>query len=155
MAWVHSVYDVRWCHVSMERIKGKARPRFDWDSKHAYTDRGTKEAEQHIRSSWARQHGMMGRDWIGAVEVEIVYKREVAKTATKKSVGKFHLKKPDNDNVGKLVLDALNGCAWHDDVQVNKYSVERALQGEPGSDAWVDVTVTYYNEREVIPRENH
>lgn len=27
-------------------------------------------------------------------------------------------KKPDMDNIAKIVLDALNGFAWHDDVQV-------------------------------------
>lgn len=32
-------------------------------------------------------------------------------------------KKPDMDNVVKIVLDALNGFAWHDDAQVVDLSV--------------------------------
>lgn len=30
----------------------------------------------------------------------------------------YPTKKPDVDNVVKIVLDALNGFAWHDDAQV-------------------------------------
>ena len=32
-------------------------------------------------------------------------------------------KKPDWDNIGKLVTDALNGIAWHDDAQIVKSTV--------------------------------
>ena len=34
-------------------------------------------------------------------------------------------KKPDVDNVIKIVLDALNGFAWHDDAQVVDLSVSK------------------------------
>lgn len=34
-------------------------------------------------------------------------------------------KKPDVDNVVKIVLDALNGFAWHDDAQVVDLSVSK------------------------------
>ena len=34
-------------------------------------------------------------------------------------------KKPDMDNVVKIVLDALNGFAWHDDAQVVDLSVSK------------------------------
>ncbi len=35
------------------------------------------------------------------------------------------MKKPDWDNIGKLVSDALNGIAWHDDAQVVTSIVEK------------------------------
>lgn len=34
------------------------------------------------------------------------------------SGNRWHLQKPDDDNIGKLVRDALNGVAYHDDAQV-------------------------------------
>ena len=36
----------------------------------------------------------------------------------KESAPKFHTTKPDVDNLGKAVLDALKGHAWRDDSQV-------------------------------------
>lgn len=33
--------------------------------------------------------------------------------------------KPDWDNVGKIVCDALNGIAWHDDAQVTQATVRK------------------------------
>ena len=35
------------------------------------------------------------------------------------------LKKPDIDNIGKVVLDALNDLVIKDDVQVSKISIEK------------------------------
>ncbi len=34
-----------------------------------------------------------------------------------------HVWKPDADNIGKAILDALNGKAWLDDSQVNEITV--------------------------------
>jgi Holliday junction resolvase RusA-like endonuclease len=36
----------------------------------------------------------------------------------KDSAPRFHTSKPDADNVLKIVGDALNGYAWHDDAQI-------------------------------------
>ena len=34
-------------------------------------------------------------------------------------------KKPDNDNIAKIILDALNGVAYQDDKQVVSLQVEK------------------------------
>jgi Holliday junction resolvase RusA-like endonuclease len=39
--------------------------------------------------------------------------------------------KPDWDNVGKIVCDALNGVAWHDDAQIVDAHVEKRYGIEP------------------------
>jgi len=39
-----------------------------------------------------------------------------------KLIGTFHTKKPDIDNLSKIILDALNGYAWKDDAQVAELS---------------------------------
>lgn len=48
-------------------------------------------------------------------------------------------KKPDVDNVIKIVLDALNGFAWHDDAQVVDLSVSKIYTDrEPFVQVWLN-----------------
>ena len=35
------------------------------------------------------------------------------------------LKKPDIDNIVKIILDAMNECAFKDDTQITKLAVEK------------------------------
>ena len=46
-------------------------------------------------------------------------------------------KKPDSDNIAKVVLDALNGIAYHDDTQIIRLSVIKAYKEE----AYLSVTL--------------
>lgn len=39
--------------------------------------------------------------------------------------------KPDTDNVAKIVLDALNGIAYHDDAQIVQLTVLKRYSTEP------------------------
>lgn len=41
-------------------------------------------------------------------------------------------KKPDIDNIAKVILDALNGIAYRDDTQVVRLTVTKAYNDEPG-----------------------
>ena len=53
-------------------------------------------------------------------------------------------KKPDVDNVIKIILDALNGFAWHDDSQVVNLQIEKKYtQREP----FVEVKMEPYTPR--------
>lgn len=42
----------------------------------------------------------------------------------------FPDKQPDVDNIVKIVLDALNGLAWHDDAQVTFLAVSKEYTGK-------------------------
>lgn len=42
------------------------------------------------------------------------------------------LKKPDIDNVCKIILDALNGIAYHDDKQVVDLGIRKFYNDTPG-----------------------
>lgn len=57
-------------------------------------------------------------------------------------------KKPDADNIAKIILDALNGLAWKDDAQVVGLMVQkRYVTGH-----WQEPSV-YVEIEEVIPNE--
>ena len=53
------------------------------------------------------------------------------------------LKKPDMDNIVKVVADALNGVAYHDDTQVILVSAKKAYSAMEG----LDITVEEYSGR--------
>lgn len=59
--------------------------------------------------------------------------------------GRFCKKKPDVDNVAKLVADALNGVAYLDDAQIVLMRVEKHFAVTSG----VDVGISFYDE---VPR---
>lgn len=50
-----------------------------------------------------------------------------------------HTVKPDWDNLGKIVSDALNGIAWNDDAQVFWANVKKVYSENPS----LEVTVCY------------
>lgn len=50
------------------------------------------------------------------------------------------LKKPDMDNIVKVVADALNGVAYHDDVQIALVQAKKCYSAVEG----LDVTVEEY-----------
>ena len=52
----------------------------------------------------------------------------------------FPLKKPDMDNIVKVVSDALNGVAYHDDTQVVLVVAKKAYSAMEG----LDITVEEY-----------
>ena len=80
------------------------------------------------------------------VSLRIVIRFIPAKSETKSNQAKMlngdilPLKKPDIDNVIKVVCDALNGVAYHDDTQVVMVNVKKVYSAIEG----VDVTVEEY-----------
>lgn len=109
--------------------KGKGRPRFSRGR--AYTPRETVEYEKHIASHY--DGDMLSEPLF----VDITAYFSIPKSYTKnqkKAIKNGDLtptKKPDCDNIAKVVLDALNGVAYEDDRQVidltvaKKYSIDR------------------------------
>lgn len=52
-------------------------------------------------------------------------------------------KKPDCDNIAKIICDALNGIAYYDDSQIVKIEVDKVYNETPG----VDVVIEYQDNR--------
>lgn len=109
----------------------KQRPKFDSRSKHAYTPAKTREQEELIKWEYLRQSRIM---FNGPLEVTCVFVYEPPKYLSKKKqmemIGKARIAKPDNDNLVKLCLDALNGTAYTDDNQIWKITSEKVYGKE-------------------------
>ena len=101
-------------------IVGKGRPRFTRTG-NVYTPVRTMLYEKQIRKAFIETGASM---FEGAVYVEIEAVFGVQRSATKKQREarlkgeELAIRKPDVDNIAKIVLDALNGLAWKDDAQV-------------------------------------
>ena len=108
------------------KIKGKARPRFNTKTGRAFTPGDTITYENWIKCCYQEQDGKF-IDGQVSVRIEDYYK--IPKSYTKKRVQAIRdglempLKKPDSDNIAKIVLDSLNKIAFDDDAQVVELTV--------------------------------
>lgn len=113
-------------------IEGKARPRLDIYNGRIYTPKNTRSYEelirQYFRIKYPRYQTLEGR-----LAVKIIAYFKPAKNTTKKTRELIEqgaispTKKPDIDNIGKVMLDALNKIAFKDDNQVTKLEVEKNI----------------------------
>lgn len=100
---------------------GKGRPRITRNG--TYTPKKTREYEKLIAWTFRRRYPRF-KPCKGPVFMTVIAYFPIPKNTTKKLREKmereevFRIKKPDWDNIGKIVCDALNGIAWEDDNQV-------------------------------------
>lgn len=103
------------------KIKGKARPRFNTNTGRTFTPGDTIQYENWVRLCYKEQ---CGYHYEGAVKATITIFYKVPKSYSKKRVQairegqEYPQKKPDSDNVAKIILDSLNKIAYEDDSQV-------------------------------------
>ena len=103
--------------------RGKGRPRFS-KTGHTYTDSETRAYENKIVAYYRKQLGAFRWPDSALISVEITAHYPIPKSATKAATAAMRegtilpSRKPDIDNVLKVVLDALNGVAYKDDSQV-------------------------------------
>lgn len=87
--------------------KSKQRPRFARG--HAYTPKETLEAEAMVREAYLEAGGFL---FEGQVRMELVFALS-------------NRRRRDADNMAKLVMDALNKVAYHDDNQVIELTIKK------------------------------
>ena len=118
---------------------GKGRPRFNRTTGHAVTPAKTRIAENRVYLAWQDAGSPRLPDGPVYMTVEIVMARPQGHWNSKgdlNAAGKrscWPTKKPDLDNVAKLIADSLNGCAFRDDAQIVRSNcIKRwANPGEP------------------------
>ena len=108
-------------------VRGKGRPRFTKQGI-AYTDKKTAEYERLIKSEYLK-HTRYISDKSIRMSIYVCFapnKSDTKKNRMIKLLNKlWPKKKPDIDNVVKVVLDALNKIAYDDDTQVNELHIVR------------------------------
>lgn len=97
-----------------------------------------------LRAAWYAAGAIKLQGEIAA-NIECVFARP-AKVAKKLGTGRLsHTSRPDNDNLAKGCLDALNGLAYDDDAQVSNLSVRKVKAAE-GETPGVTIYLTGVNE---------
>lgn len=117
-------------------IVGKARPRMNTRTGRAYTPPKTKNYEYFLRQWFIREYPNF-KPIEKRVEVTIIAYFDIPKSTSKKKALEMvngiisPTKKPDIDNIVKIILDALNKFAFKDDTQVTKLNVEKVYSEQP------------------------
>lgn len=107
------------------KIKGKARPRV-MKTGVAFTPKDTVSYENWVKLCYQQQ---AGRHLEGAIRARIIAYYKVPKSYSKKRVQaikcglEYPTKKPDGDNIAKIILDSLNGIAFKDDSQITELTI--------------------------------
>lgn len=97
---------------------GKGRHRTT-KSGHTYTPASTTKAQEAVLREWQESCGHR-LDWPLTLQVDARFAmpRSWSMKKRREMYGTPCTKRPDGDNVFKLVADALNGAAYHDDSQI-------------------------------------
>ena len=107
-------------------IRGEQRPQFKKKTGKAFTPNQTINYENWIKQCYIEQSNKLLQGPIRA-RIEIYY--SVPKSYSKRKIEAikygtdYPMKKPDCDNVVKIVLDSLNKIAYDDDKQVVELTV--------------------------------
>ena len=103
---------------------GKQRPRHNRRTGVTYTPIETKKHERMIAEAYKALYDALCFDESAFLRVEVTAYYPIPKSASKRKrtqmlMGEIRpTVKPDWDNVGKLITDALNGVAYPDDKQI-------------------------------------
>lgn len=117
------------------KITGKGRPRVNTTTAIAYTPAKTKEYEELIKQYFIIKYRAI-KPLEGRLSITIKANFSIPKNTSKSNSEKMlnntisPVKKPDIDNIAKIVLDALNKLAFKDDNQITKLNVEKIYSEE-------------------------
>lgn len=118
---------------------GKERPRFRSAGAfvQTYTPEKTVNYENLVKLEYRRQCGDHKYDKETPLDVRITAYYGIPKSASKKKARLMRerkirpMKKPDFDNIGKIVCDSLNNIAYYDDAQIVDAQVRKFFSDDP------------------------
>lgn len=106
------------------RPRGKERPRWSKKTKRMYTPASITNYEDFIKLVYRQNYGTQMFPKNVPLDIRIraycpIPKSDTLTARAKKLTGVIRpTVKPDWDNIGKIVADALNKIAYHDDAQI-------------------------------------
>lgn len=106
------------------KIKGKARPRLGKFG--TYTPTDTVNYENLVKISYLNSKGINLHDKPIKMQIQAIFEPPKSISQKKREEllkGEPVLKKPDVDNIEKIVADALNKIAYDDDSQICDMSI--------------------------------
>lgn len=123
--------------------RGKGRPRFNAQAidgkvrRKTYTDAQTRREEERIQTLWMAAGRPRLPEAALSLRLAVYLPRPLAHYGRHGLRESAHLcvdatKKPDADNVWKLVADALSGLAWTDDRFIVEATVIKRLEEDRG-----------------------
>lgn len=127
------------------KITGKGRPRVNTTTAIAYTPAKTKEYEELVKQYFIIKYRRIN-PLEGRIKINITAYFSVPKNTSKKQKENMlnnaisPTKKPDIDNIAKIILDALNKLAFKDDNQITKLEIEKKY----GTEEKISVKVEEY-----------
>jgi len=116
----------------------KGRPRFYRAGKYigTYTPKNTRKWEEFVRFQALQYRPKEVPEC--AIEMELLFLIPRPKSLPKKV--KYHIKKPDIENLAKSILDALQGIFYRNDSQIYKLSLIKEYSTERYG---VEITIKY------------
>ena len=132
--------------------KGKGRPRFTRNG-HTYTPEDTKDYETLVKEEYKKQcEGMFEQGIPLELRIKAYFAIPSSAAEWRKSAmrtGQLRpTKKPDMDNIVKIVADSLNKVAYHDDAQVVSTTIEKWYGTIPRVEVSISEIVTVNNNRD-------
>lgn len=112
------------------KIIGKGRPRLNSYTGVVYTPSRTKDYETLIEQYFLLKYPKF-KELNGRIKVNIIAYFPIPKTTKKAEIEEMlknnvsPTKKPDIDNIVKVILDSMNKFAFKDDNQITKLEVEK------------------------------
>lgn len=116
---------------------GKGRPRFSRKTGRVYTPSATTAYEERVRFRFREQCEVPDEPLTGPVSIYVEAGFGIPKRATKAQREAMladqiqPLKKPDADNILKIITDPLNGILWKDDSQIVNAHVSKFFNNAP------------------------
>ena len=105
-----------------ERAIGKQRPRYSRRTRRMYTPTKTSTFEEKVKWTFKSKYNIDTEPSTKPFKAKIIAIFEPPKSTSKKKskelLYKEYTKKPDVDNIAKVILDSLNGLAYKDDNQI-------------------------------------
>lgn len=121
----------------MGEPKGKGRPRFCRNTGHAITPKDTVNYETLVKMEYTQACGVQMFPDDAMLDMRIKAYYSIPKSASKKRHAAMlsgdirPTKKPDMDNVIKIIADALNKIAYRDDTQIVDCQVRKFYSEKP------------------------